>query len=518
MKVAFRADAGPRIGTGHVMRLLTLANALVADAPDTSCVFLCRHLPDALERRLLSDGHEVVRLGTPEAPPPAPGQGQYGGWLGTTEAHDATATLDALATLPEGADRVVVDHYGLGSEWERIVRAGTDVPLWALDDLTRLHSCSGLIDTTYGREADDYSAHVPEDAVVLAGARFALLRPDFAELRDAALARRDGGAPFRDLLVSMGGMDADNATARVLDAVAAYADTGARDFGVHVMLGASAPHLEDIRSRAGKQLRDAGLSVTVHAGVEDVASLLARMDGCVGAPGSSTWERACLGLPTVNVTIADNQQTIARNLAEAGAVRDGGTLEAFDAEAFAEHHLRPLVEDVSLRRTLSLNSREIVDGRGAGRVARELALRLVPATREHIETMFAWQTDPVTRAQSRNPEPPRWDTHLAWSERRLRAPYGRFYIVDVAGEPSGVVRLEPRGSGPDWEISVLVAPGAHGRGIGTAAIRRILARHPRDTVHAFVKSTNPASQRAFEKSGFARVDAENFVRSARSAS
>ena len=501
MRVLLRVDASPDIGTGHAMRLQTLVGALRDYAPGTEAVFVARHMPEALLGAIRAAGHAVHML---PGDGPEAGPGEYARWLGTTEEFDAAQVVGLAATLDGPVDRIVVDHYGLGAAWERAVSAALDAPLWALDDLLRDHACDGMVDTTYGRDAADYAAHVPEDATVLAGARFALLRPGFAQAREASLARQDARGPVRNLLVSMGGMDDANASARVLEAIEAL---DRADIHTHVMLGAGAPHLEAVRAKAARM--DA--PVTVHAGVEDVPALLSQTDLCVGAAGSSTWERCCLGVPTINLVVADNQRTIARNLSAIGAVRDGGTLDGFDADTFAREHLAPLFDDVDARHALSLASREIVDGRGAGRVAREVALRLVPATEDHIRIMFDWQSDPVTRAQSRNPEPPRWEDHRAWSERRLSKPHERFYITEVAGEPSGVVRLEPREDG-DYEISVLVAPAAHGRGIGTASIRRILARHPRDTVHAFVKTTNPASQRAFEKSGFIRVDAENFVR------
>lgn len=307
--VVFRTDASVQIGTGHVMRCLTLAEALRKGSAE--CVFLCRPHEGHLIQLIAERGHRVKTLPalspgwTPKPAPP------HAAWLGVDQAADAADALRAL----EGERRaawLVVDHYALDREWQTALRPACD-RIMVIDDLAdRPHDCDLLLDPNIGRSEADYKGLLPEGARMLLGPRHALLRPEFAAHRAASLARR-AQPELRRLLVTLGGVDKNNVTCRVLDALDGAGLPEALE--ITVVMGPHAPWLSAVRERARTMRRP----TRVLAGVNDMARLMTESDLAIGAAGSTAWERCCLGLPTIQLVLAENQQKIAEALERVGA-------------------------------------------------------------------------------------------------------------------------------------------------------------------------------------------------------
>lgn len=356
MRAAFRADASVEIGTGHVMRCLTLADALHESGAE--CLFLCRqhngHLLDLIAKR----GHEAIALPLHEADWPAsdPGLPAHAHWLGTDWVTDAADSSEALAGRYIGW--LVVDHYALDRRWEQAMRPHCR-RLMVVDDLAdRPHDCDLLLDQNLGRRAEDYRGLLPPEARTLIGPHYALLRPEFAALRTESLARREH-PELGHLLVTMGGVDKDNATGAVLDALAGC--DLPPDLRITVVLGPHAPFLAQVRARAETMPRP----TRVLAGVGDMARLMADADLAIGAAGSTSWERCCLGLPTIQTVLAENQLMIADALAQADVAI---TIDVTSLD----HSLPGFLKDGSLMNRVLKQShaaRLISDGYGAGRIA-----------------------------------------------------------------------------------------------------------------------------------------------------
>ena len=356
MRAVFRADASLAIGTGHVMRCLTLAGALREQGMD--CAFVCRehpgHLRDAVER-----------LGFPLAmlPPAkgAAGPSPHAHWLGASQAQDARDTLQAMAGRQP--DWVVVDHYALDAQWESQVRTGC-ARLLAIDDLAdRRHYCDLLLDQNLGRSAQAYAELCPTDCKVLAGPAYALLRPEFAALRQRSLERRRA-APLRHLLVTMGGGDALGMSAKTLEALRDADLPGG--FRITVAMGAQARGLDAVRALAARM----PWSTEVVVNVSDIAALMADSDLAIGAVGGTAWERCCLGLPTLAVVLADNQRPGAEALANSGAA-----LVLPAGEGFADAlrgALRHLLDDPDALRAMQVAAAAVTDGEGTARVTKEM--------------------------------------------------------------------------------------------------------------------------------------------------
>lgn len=361
IRIAFRADASLDIGTGHVMRCLTLAQALQAQGAE--CLFLCRehagHLLDVIRNR----GFEARSLPPrdPTVSTSTEGEPSHAAWLGTdwlSDAADVTRVLDG-----EVVDWLVVDHYALDRRWDSALRPFCK-QLLVIDDLAdREHDCDLLLDQNLGRAVSDYSGLVPLHARVLAGPMHALLRQDFSVLRDASLARRETSSSIHRILISMGGVDQPNATARTLAALQ-QTDLPA-DCRVTVVLGPHAPWRADILSRAA----DMKWPTEVLINVTDMGSLMAASDLAVGAAGTTSWERCCLGLPALIVVLADNQRDAARALEREGAAV---ALKRFPAAAFdieLEAAMHELISAPEKLMAMSKAASSVTDGQGADRLA-----------------------------------------------------------------------------------------------------------------------------------------------------
>lgn len=357
MTILFRTDASTEIGTGHVMRCLTLADALAAEG--ASAHFLCRahpgHLAALIERR----GHGVTLLAAAGEGDAADGRLAHSAWLGSSVAADIAEALKAADDVRP--DWVVVDHYALDAEWETAMRrAGARI--LAIDDLAdRAHDCDVLLDQNLGRSAQDYAPLVPADAVVLAGPAYALLRDQFGAARASSLLRRQDGA-LRTVLVNLGGVDRDDATSAVLSALAAA--NGAASLRVRVVLGASALWGERVRALAATLPFEA----QVMQGIDDMAAEMAAADLAIGAAGSTSWERCALGLPTVMLVLADNQRAIAAALDAAGCAINLGDPLAVGFPSVLIDAFDSLLADRARLASMGVSAASLVDGRGVRRV------------------------------------------------------------------------------------------------------------------------------------------------------
>jgi UDP-2,4-diacetamido-2,4,6-trideoxy-beta-L-altropyranose hydrolase len=350
MRVAIRVDATAQIGTGHFMRTLTLADRLAAAGARVR--FVCRGLPPHLQA-LARGRHELVDL-------PAAGAGAgpadlpHSHWLGASQAEDAAQTRAALAG--ESWDWVIVDHYALDARWEHALRAGVS-RLLVIDDLAdRNHECDLLLDQNlYPGAEERYAGRVPTACRQLLGPRHALLRTEFAAARAQLGPRADS---VQRLMVFLGGMDAANHTGRALAGIA-LARLG--PLAGDVVIGAQHSAGAEIE----RQCQQVGF--TCHRQTTRMAEMMAAADVAIGATGSASWERCCLGLPTIGIVIAANQEPIAAGLAAAGAILRVDEAPRRMEEGIAAA-LQLLANDAERRRAMATAATKLVDGKGSGRV------------------------------------------------------------------------------------------------------------------------------------------------------
>lgn len=375
--VLIRVDGSNDIGLGHVMRCLTLADALGEQG--IKSVFICRHLPASIKDKIITKGHEVIIFSNENTPLPDDTQGIYGAWLSTTLEHDIKQTISAISKTIKKYSKpayVLIDHYALDANWEKSIKKAFGAKIIVLDDLSnRRHDCDYLIDTTFGKTIKDYQGLVPENCKLMIGSEFALLRPDFAQLRNKTLKAHDkdyaNEADVQNLLISVGGVDKDNVTMMMLKIINQLDKTP--KFLTHVLIGVTYPYLAELKTL----IRTLPFKVKLHQDITSIAELFALADICIGAAGSSSWERCCLGLPTINIVIADNQKTIAQKLSQKKAILNAGRYEEITTQEFINNYLEPALKNSNIRYELSMNSRDLCDGHGATRVLAEMSEKLV---------------------------------------------------------------------------------------------------------------------------------------------
>lgn len=492
LSVLIRADASARIGGGHVMRCLSLADELAARGVRVS--FACASVPDFFAARIKRAGHGLHRV-------------ERIGELLVEEEDWDSAILSAAAQRHDAdlvratvgdTDWVVLDHYRLDGSW--LEAAAPDARRLVIDDLAnRPQLCDILVDQTFGRRASDYSALVPQACRLLIGADYALLRPEFAQARPAALHRRRDAAKVERLLISLGSTDIGGITREALESVVA----AGVECRIDVVLGAAAPSLAAVQALASGNSR-----ISLHVDSSDMAALTAAADLAVGAPGTSSWERCCLGLPSVTLVIAENQRLVSRMLAEAG------TVAPVESAAGIGAAVARLVADQRARAKMSAAAAAITTGSGAGLVADAMLrqdsagerspLALRPGGEADSETLWLWRNDPVVRAMSKNGDAIPWSDHQRWFSAMLEAGRSRLFMADIEDAPAAMVRFDREEA--EAVVSINVSSHMRGRGVGRpaliAACEAYRAESPGTRLVADIRGGNEASVRVFLAAGF----------------
>lgn len=354
MKVVFRADASLQIGSGHIMRCLTLAAKLAEKGWQS--LFVCRPHDGHLIEHIASKGFQVFAL-SKNTPPKGDGKTGHQAWLGCDWQEDAEETKHILLKIEP--DWVIVDHYALDGQWESVQRLA-HCKIMVIDDLVdRQHDCDVLLDQTLNRKSSEYSGLTPAHTVLLCGTQYGLLRPEFVNLRKQSLERRLSTRGIQNILITMGGVDQFNATLTVLKTLNQLSFCSS--FQVTVVLGGlskNLPEIQDFKSRAS-------FEITILTNVSNMAELMLRHDLAIGAAGSTSWERCCMGLPTAIVILAENQIDGADALVKENAAYVIGDI------AKIESNLPKAIQYFSqpnVLQEMAKISSDLVDGLGAERV------------------------------------------------------------------------------------------------------------------------------------------------------
>jgi UDP-2,4-diacetamido-2,4,6-trideoxy-beta-L-altropyranose hydrolase len=366
MRVVFRADASVTMGSGHVMRCLTLATTLRERGAQVT--FVCREYDGDLCDFISDSGFDTKRLPGSRMRGAFSGDPGHGSWLGPSWSEDAEQTHAALLSLSSEPDWLVVDHYALDHRWESALRSAVRRIL-VIDDLAdRRHDCELLLDQNFESPLHGlYPALLPHGAVLLTGPRYALVRPEFARQRPAALSRRNG--ELSRLLVFMGGSDPENETTKVLQGLRML---GTVDLRIDVVIGSSNPYRDGIAAMCIDFPR-----IELHIQTERMADLMTSADCAIMASGSTSWERCTVALPALVTIIGANQRPVAVALARSGAHR----LLGESVELTPTHYAEALADlTATALRAMAKAASAICDGLGTSRVATLLERRLLAAT------------------------------------------------------------------------------------------------------------------------------------------
>ncbi len=496
MNVVFRVDASVRMGTGHLMRCLTLAETLRSRGVQVR--FICREHTGNLVTLLQQKALPVTMLPAPEIDLAV--KEDYGSWLGVTQAQDAQHTIEALKG--EKPDWLVVDHYGLDVEWEHILRPNTR-KLMVIDDLAnRHHDCDVLLDQNFSANDDErYEGLLPKSCKLMLGPRYALLRPEYIAHRKTASAR---GEQVRQVLVFFGGSDPENMTGLALEALS---DEKLKHLKVDVVVGANSIHKVSLENKV--KLRPL---TRVFGARPHLADLMSRADLAIGGCGTTTWERMCLGLPTVVVSVAENQRPASEALKKAKLIHYAGHFTDIKIDHL-KSMLKTLIKDEEGLLNLSLDNQLHVDGLGVHRLvevmspsdSREIQLR--SASDEDKYIYFNWANDREVRCNSFDTAPISWVNHQAWFTRKLSDINSWLFVLEAAGLPVGQVRFDRNGNEAfiDYSLDSIVRGrgwGAQLVAMGADLMQKI---EPSLCLRAEVKAGNEASSSTLLRIGFTEI-------------
>ena len=358
-----RADASKEIGIGHVMRCLALAEWLYSK--NVRALLLTKHSNELVESKISHLNGKIIYLAKSSSP--STDVYMHSKWLKGSENEDAKLCIAAIEKEIKKVGNsplfILADHYALAAPWEK--QLSQYAKILVVDDLSdRPHACTWLVDQTFGKTEVDYLTLVPDDAQLLIGPQYALIRKEFTE----APASFQRSLPKADIkvLLSLGGVDKNNVTSRLLSFFENSRNIYKKKIVITVVTSNSNPNLEDLKVTISHMQR-----ISLLIDVNNMAELMANHDVCIGAAGSTSWERCVMSLPTLSIVLAENQKTISKNLAEAGAILDLGLVADITKAHFFEL-FNSLINNIELYNSISKKSKTLCDGLGCQRIIEEV--------------------------------------------------------------------------------------------------------------------------------------------------
>lgn len=499
MRIAIRADASAAIGTGHIRRCLSLGESL-RDA-GAEVAFLTRALGLDLAPLIRSAGFALFQLPSPgHAFINEPGAPPHARWAGTGWREDAAESRAAIESWRP--DVLILDHYAFDASWIDAIRPARKLGIVVIDDLgDRALSADIIVDHNY---SDDHAYKHRISAQyrprLMGGPRYALLSRSYQTRSDFV-----PGQHVTSVGVFMGGSDIANATEAACGAVRSALGPGVV---VNVVSTGANPHLDRLR----RFVNDDG-NMSLSLDLPDLAAFFARHDLQIGAGGGATWERCCVGAPTIAIAFADNHVPVLEPLETLGVLRfsrgRGADYKTLAADIGAVASSR------ELRAEMSRKARALVDGRGTSRVVRAImglveeqaVIGFREARDEDSDRTFAWRNHPEVRRYFHDPRELKRDEHERWWRSTVKAKDRHLLIALIDDIPAGVLRFDMQGE--EAEVSIYLDPARSGHGLG----RRILeaaadwatAKTDLQRLTASIKDQNLASIGAFEGAGFMRA-------------
>lgn len=502
-RIVFRVDASKQIGTGHVMRCLCLAEQLRRYGAWVA--FVCRlhegHLSDLIESkkfilcRLENHSGDMVSGSGP----------QHMSWLGTDWETDCGETAKCIASFEQKPDWVIVDHYALDHKWERQIRSVTK-KIMVIDDLAdRAHDCDLLLDQNIVENGDyRYSDIINEGCQLLLGPDYALLQPEYARLHKDVVLR---SGKIKRIFIFLGGVDLSGFIAQVLESIVLLEK---QDIQIDLVLGNCSNTRMQIES-----LVKAIPKINIYQNLPSLSLLMMTADLAIGACGVTTWERMCLGLPSIVVTVAYNQEEIARYLDKNNLVKWLGRIGEIGLTEI-QSALTCVIE-AGIDESWSGRCHELVDGKGVYRAAVAVLLdaqsMLFPrqVTEADEQLLLEWANDPETRNNAFCKSRISPEEHHKWFHGHLRDKNNcQMYVVETEDRiPVGQVRFQ-RIETNQYEVHYSLDKVFRGRRIGGSLLRTALNDflnvNNEIIVIAKVLNNNISSQKIFNHLHFTKCE------------
>ncbi len=476
--IVFRVDGNADLGLGHIMRCLTLAN--VFNRSGYEILFICcKESKKACQ--YIEDSQFKI---------------EYILQDGTAE-YDANQCLNIFKNI--NVYMLVVDHYQLDSRWESLVWT-REMKLMVIDDLAdRHHVCNVLLDSSYGREKNEYRILTNPECQYLLASDYCLLREEFSNLTEQTRLKRDKTTEISNILLNFGATDHKQLSVKTVNILQQNKFSGK----VNILISSTCKWLEELKTACEKSNK-----ISLHIDAKNVAQLMLNADLAIGSVGTSSWERCCLGLPTIGVVVANNQMNIASQLDQLG-VMDLTTIDELNGL------LVGYLTNFNLKKWQQMSHKAflVCDGLGAQRVKNavlvdhpEIVLRPMDIQDESI--LFSWQCESGNRKYSGVDQAPNIDEHKAWYANSLSDHSRRMWLLMFDGQKCGYVRLDAQHNSE--EVSVLISQKYRKLGLAHGAINKLKQLCLFGVLNAQVSPENSASVSLFKKLDFKKVSNNRF--------
>ncbi len=476
--IVFRVDGDANLGLGHVMRCLTLAN--VFNQSGYEILFICSQASVVVGQYIENSNFQVQYISQ-----------------GDTAEFDAKQCLGIIKGL--NVYMLVVDHYQIGECWESLIRV-RGIRIMVIDDLAnRQHVCDILLDSSYGRKEYEYKPLTNPQCQYLLSSEYCLLRPEFNNSSAQARIKREQTKKIDNILINFGATDHKRLSIRCIDTIQKLNFEG----DIHVLISSTSKWL-----MAFKEVCGTSTNIKLHVDAKNVATLMLSADLAIGSVGTSSWERCCLGLPTIGIVVADNQINISNQLVKLG-VMELATMDNLNKSL--QYYL--ISFDLENWKSMSNKSFDVCDGLGVQRVSRAVlesnsSIVLQPMAKKDESILFSWQCEPGNRKHSGIAQIPDIDEHSAWYASSLNDTSRRMWLVLFNGEKCGYVRLDVQHN--TEEVSVLISQKYRKLGLARDAINELKNLCLFGVLDAQVAADNSASISLFKNLGFTKIANSRF--------
>ena len=501
-----RADATTAIGTGHMMRCIALAQAWQDQGGDVT--FLSRCDSETLRKRIIGEGFDFIPI---EKPHPDPS--------------DLTQTLNILkrhapCSKPH-ALWLVLDGYHFTPDYQKAIRKN-GYRLLVIDDMAHLDHYHADILLNQNIHASSLRYSCERDTVKLLGCEYVLLRMEFLKYKDW---KRDIPYKAKNILVTMGGGDPDNVTLKVIRALNSL---DAPCLEVKIVVGPSNPNKEilinamhhvypveslpnGIRSpfhRGEGHSTGAPCPMLCVENATNMPELMAWADVAISAGGITCWEMAFMGLPSLIITVADNQASIVKGLGNADASIDLGWHEDILIKQYTQA-LKEILQDKNKRLCLSEQGQKLVNGKGRQKIIKAMLagqIKLRRAQENDCELLWKWANDPKVRQSAFNSKDIAWEDHQTWFlNKQNDSNFIQYIALNSHDVPIGQIRFDIKDS--IAQIDYSVDKDQRGMGLGKIllieGIKLFCAEKENPiTIQGYVKKENELSSRVFQSVGF----------------
>ncbi len=475
-RIIFRADASAEIGTGHVMRCLALAQALIDGGGEA--IFAMSEVTEKLAERLEKEKCKIIRL---DSRP-------YG-------EEDVNETGKIAQEL--NVSWVIIDGYNFGAKYQAFWKEKPTHTLFVDDYGHAGYYCTDAVlnQSLYAHE-ELYRERDPYTNLLL-GTPYVMLRREFLQYR-----RNSKSIPeeAKHIVVTLGGADIRNITKTVIETLQKLSQF---DTETKVVVGGSSPHMEELKELTEKS----PVPMELLYNIKNMPELMSWADLAISAGGTTCYELSFMGVPTIALILADNQVAFAEQMDASGTIKSLGKPSPILEEQLAEE-LERMITDREARTNMIKQQSALVDGYGVDRILMHLfdeELRLREANESDEELLLSWSNDPVTRQSSFSSSSIKPEEHSTWFQNKLNDPNSLLFVgVNQDEREVGIVRFDLEGNEAD--ISISISPNHRQQGLGQKLLELgceiLFAKTDVSLINAYVKPQNVASMHLFEKIGF----------------